>query len=201
MSSDAFSPSLLFDIGYVISPLIGFIPQIYTGNLTYEPLLSILTVVTNILKMFSSRENEIDQRMTYQFIICIGLHLYLLNKRNLTQKRFPVLSFLDDTVLLKNISKIVSLFILILISSLKLIDFLGFSFIFMKLSIGIDILISLLHLKYYGSSETKPKELFLMWILGDLGRLGVMTMKYKCPIECFVSVLIQIAINLYVLLR
>lgn len=205
MSKDASFASLLFDIGYVISPVIGFIPQMYTGNITYEPLLSVLTVTANILKIFSGKVNEIDQRMTYQFIICIGLHIYLLNRRNSVQKKFPSSSIMDsitdNTALLKNFSKIMTLCTLVFIAFLKLFDFLGFSSLFMKFSVVIDILISFFHLKYYGDSENKPKELFFVWIIGDLAKLGLMAMKYKCPIECFASGLVQIIINMYVLVR
>lgn len=193
----------LFDLLYIFSPILAFIPQIRSKNITYDSTLSLLTIFTNILKLFPTK-NSIDTIVMYQFVLCIALHIFLLNIKAKQSKLISLDNqFLSiSNVLLKTkyftqwIVGFVSSFVLIL----KVLEFYGLSEQFLKISIFIDILIAILHVKIYSKDKKKPVELFAFWIVGDLIRLYIMYTLYNYTVEYYLGVFGQLFINSYVLI-
>lgn len=197
--------SSLFDICYILSPVLGFLPQLYSKRISYEPLLSVLSVLANILKIFSSKNTETDPVMLYQFATVAILHLLLLKIRfnQIKLDSSPVTIDLPYSTLLRTkhlgqgaIYAIAAFFIL-----LKIVDSTSIALFFMEIAVAIEVLISILHVRYYTKGNLKPRELFAFWILGDTIKLYLMYIKYeKCPLICYGGILAQIGVNLYVLL-
>lgn len=194
----------LFDLAFILSPVVGFIPQLYTRKITYSSVLSLLTIAASILKLFSSINSSTDIAMTYQFVVCTALHLFLLKTKFEMQKHAPPSG---QTLLLPNIlirarqsSQWLVTGTIGFVILLKALDELHFSFIFMKTAVGIDILISALHISYYSKNETKPRELFAAWIAGDIIKIYLMSQRYSTPIDYYLGAVAQILINAYVLI-
>lgn len=188
----SFINGALFDTLYVFSPVFGFLPQIYSGNITYNPLLCLLTIVASVFKLFSSK----DAVLSYQFAVAIALHLYLLGAKMKNQKDRPLSELANWRAYSRNavLGGIVLLFVL-----LRAFESIGF--IYAKVAVALELSICMLHLKFYTKQgqNGKPKELFVTWVVGDIIRLIVLLKKYDCPVDYVVGVLIQIAINGYVL--
>lgn len=189
----------ILDIGFILGPTIGFFPQIYRGKPTYSPGLSVLTILSCLLKLFSHKPSGFDSVLQYQFCVAILVHVYLI-RLHAQQKGQDIRSFFrlvhSHRWYYKYIVPCAGSFII----SLKLLDFFGLGYLFTPASVVIDLAITFLHLDLYLNQKPKPKELFAAWLAGDIIRLVMMVRKYSTPIEVLFGTLIQIAINLVLLL-
>jgi len=195
------SLAAVFDVGYILSPIVGFLPQIYTRNITYNPIMSLLTIVANLLKIFSRGSGETDTIMLYQFAVCTLLHLLLLTAR-LKQLKSPAatdMPYPNALTRIKHLNQWIVAGVAGLILLLRMLDAAGVAVFFMEIAVAIEIMIALLHIKYYRGAS-KPIELFAVWILGDAIKMYLMYRRYECPVACYMGALAQIGVNLYVLL-
>lgn len=198
----------VFDLAYIFSPVVGFIPQLYRQEITYNASLSVLTILASILKIFSYKDSntstahqdtKASSTMMAQFIICIVLHMHLLNlrfKQDKTPPRNTPVSHL--LARMKNSNRWIVTGVVGIVMILKFFNILPFTSLFMKVAVAIEILIAILHIKYYSDTKSKPVELFMVWIIGDLIKMYLMYMRYTSPLECYLGVVVQILINLYV---
>lgn len=183
----------IFDTAYIFSPTIGFLPQLYSGNITYNSHLSMLTIIANLLKLFSCK----DVTLIYQFVVCIFLHLYLLSL-HAKQSKKPAFTDLETSRMYP--IKHIATGILFFIALLRLVD--SISFLYAKLAVLVETTISILHVKMYTrrAGSCKPHELFVFWIVGDFAKIILMLTKYNAAIEYVLGTFMQILINFYVLL-
>lgn len=192
--------TMLLDIGFVFGPIVGFIPQIYKGVPLYKPELSLLTILSFLLKLFKTNSEELDKILQYQFYVAIFLHIYLIRLHSLKehQQRIKILGlwFYEDAYY----THLVPTLMLLLIS-LKTFDMVGMSSLFVPAATLIDIIIAFLHLDIYSKQESKPRELFIVWLVGDIIRIFLMISKYVTPKIVILGCIVQLVINVYVGLR
>jgi hypothetical protein len=189
----------ILDVGFILGPVVGFIPQIYRGKPTYNPGLSVLTILSSLLKLFSHKSSGFDSILQYQFCVVILVHLYLI-RLHAQQKGQDARSFLGPVHSHRWYHRYVVPLAGLFVASLKLLDFLGLGYLFTPASVVMDLVITLLHLDLYSSKEPRPKELFAVWLVGDAIRLVMMFRKYSTPVEVLFGTLVQIVINLALLL-
>lgn len=189
----------ILDIGFILGPMIGFIPQICKGEPAYNPGLSALTVFSSLLKLFSHRSSSFDLILQYQLCVAILVHFYLI-RLHAQQKGQDVRSFFGLVHSHKWYYKCIVPSSGLFVVSLKLLDFFGLGYLFTPASVVVDLVIAFLHLDLYSANKSKPKELFAVWLVGDSIRLVMMFRKYSAPIEVLFGTLVQMAINLALLL-
>lgn len=188
---------ILIDIGFVFGPIVGFAPQIYKGIPQYRSELSILTIIGCILKLFDNKNAQIDKVLQYQFYTTIIMHIYLIRLHSLKQNQHRINFFgflFYEGVYYTHLMPAMMLFLL----TLKVFDSFGFSYLYMPISTAMDIAISLLHLDIYARGRSKPLELFITWLIGDITKLILLIRKYDTPFWLILGTCIQMIINLIV---
>lgn len=186
----------LFNIGYVFSPAYGFIPQLYSGNVTYNPILSLLTIFSSVLKLFPS-EQKVTGTLQNQFFFCILVHIYLIHKQvpNIKNVSLPVFNAMPySRAIFRYFSATIGSFILLV----AFLNMYGFSSLFLKLSILIEVTISILHVKF---QEKKANFVFFLCILtlGDMLKIFLFLVQFSAPIEIVITTTFQLAVNFYLL--
>lgn len=189
---------IIVDTGFILGPVIGFIPQIYKGKPSYSPELSILTISSSLLKLFSHKTSSFGSILQYQFCIAILVHLYLI--RLYAQQKEQGMMLFGLVISHNRYYRYAMPLGGFLITSLKMLDFFGWGYLFIPISVVIDLIIAFLHLRMYSNQKSKPKELFAVWIVGDSIRLLMMFRKYSAPTEVLIGTFVQMAINLALVL-
>lgn len=183
----------IVNIGFILGPVVGFVPQIYRRRPSYGPELSILTISSTLLKLFSQKTNSFDSILQYQFCVAILVHLYLIRLHGQQKGQNMALFGLVDSHErhYRHMVPLAGLFII----SLKLLDSFGWGYLFISVSVVMDLAIAFLHIRMYSNQKSKPKELFTAWLIGDSIRLLMMLKKYSAPVELLIGTFIQIVIN------
>lgn len=213
----------LFNIAYVFAPACGFLPQIYHGNIDYNPILSLLTIFSSILKLFPSQE-KVSTVIIYQFCFAIILHFYLIRAqmpdstshsfialfKNSNDSKFTQNSSTsankslqkDFLPVFRKIQRYLIIFVLSFIMFLGILDSLSYTYLFMKAALIIEILISLLHIKLIKKKDNL-KILSLVLLFGDIAKTFVLLYKFRLevPSELIIASLAQMFINLYLAIR
>lgn len=184
----------IVNVGFILGPVVGFIPQIYRGKPSYGPELSILTISSTLLKLFSHKTNSFDSILQYQFCVAILVHLYLIRLQAQQKGQNVSLFGLVDSHerYYRHIVLLTGLFVV----SLKMLDFFGWGYLFISISVVVDLAIAFLHLRMYSNQKSKPKELFTAWLAGDSIRLIMMLKEYSAPVELLLGTFVQVAVNL-----
>lgn len=186
-------------LGYIVGPAIGFLPQIYKQEPAYNPALCWLTILSHLLKLFSSGSVKTDKAFKYQFCMVILVHCYIiwLHSRKKGDEKFNLFGIaISQRIFYRHLLE--TLFMIMI--TLKLLEFIGLDFLFAPCSTGINIFVTFLHLEFYRKNKAKPVELFVSWIVGDFIRLFCMLKLFESPLLYIFEVLAQIAINLVILL-
>lgn len=192
--------SFLIDIGFVIGPLLGFIPQIFKNEPKYNPGLSLLTIFSVILKLLSNEKNIFDPVLIYQLLVLGHIHIYMLRMhskmKDLERYNFQGI-IITSNFYYKHLIKLVVVFFVFL----KILSAFGLSYLFSTFSTAIDVTITFFHLNLYATQASKPVELFLFWIVGDFVRIYFLITRYSAPIIMTLSVVAQIIVNLIIVFR
>lgn len=199
-SSHMFLHSLV-DIVYIVSPGLAFLPQIMSGEILFSPLLSLLTVLTSLLKLSHYHYEPYSLALLYQYLFAIILHLYMI--RNYKQP----LRTLELKVFEPNICTRYGLLIYsvtLLAGSFTLLNFVALvhsAYLLAYFACFIELLVTSLQLFIYADGRKKPREVFALWIAGDLARLWMMAFHYNTNVIYVIVVIVQIIMNLYVFIN
>ena len=178
----------IIDILFIASPLFGFIPQIYKNEVTYKPFLSLINIMTAIIKIFDWFYKKYDKVIFIQNFFIIFLHLLLVHNNKIkTVNRY---GFEDNKFfyILKRISALI--FLLFILDNLKL------SFMFNYLALFLDVFTTYAHFIVYREDPQKPIELFAVWILGDFIKIYFNVFVYKTPTLYTLAVFTQLFFDL-----
>jgi len=215
----------LFKVSYVFAPCAGFLPQLYHGKIDYNPILSLLTIFCNILKLFPSQE-KLSTVLIYQFCFSIILHFYLIRAQlktvsindnssiesspknsDLIESNFVLSNFgffsIDVIPRFRKMYKHLIYYVLSFIAIIGVLDRFDYSHLFMKASLLLEIVISLLHIKLI-KTKSNLKILSLVLLIGDLAKATILTYQFnisEVPRELILSALAQFFINLYLYVR
>jgi hypothetical protein len=206
----------LFDAAYVFAPIYGFIPQIYSNSINYNPILSLLTIFANILKLFPSK--NVSSVLIYQFIFCIFVHFYLIRSQitkkatnkdisgNVKERNKNVIenSILEySNQIIPNFRSIYRYIIFSTFSFvilLSVLDNLKYSYLFLKAALLIETAVSILHIKLLDRKRS-IKLLSFVLLLGDCIKTALFYFKFSAPKELIVATLIQLSVNVYLLVQ
>ncbi|KAI5168481.1 hypothetical protein PAEPH01_0169 [Pancytospora epiphaga] len=185
-------------IAYILSPVLGFIPQIYTGKIIFSPMLSLLTIISCIIKFFHYYEARYSVVLLYQFLFIILLHGYLIRNYRLPLRRIELVLFRPE-LYSKHGLGMYCLSVATIVAVLANVFFiLGFGPVFGIVASTLDLMITFIQLLIYKNAIEKPLELFACWVVGDLIKLATMIFIYKAPLIYNISIVAQILLNLHV---
>ncbi|KAM0674357.1 hypothetical protein GVAV_001970 [Gurleya vavrai] len=207
---------MLFYLGnslFIISPCIGYIPQIISGNIVFSPLLSLMLILASISKFYFYQAEQFSKVILAQSFFLIFVQFFLIY--NFTSS----LGFIEEKFYKKIESKRYSFFYLNVF--IVFLAFLGLHSISMinesfyatcgiissviESSVGVmQIFLQRMDKKY--KSEDKepkrrlPKELFICWIVGDILKLYWMY-KLVVPVQITAPIIFQIVIDFVLLFQ
>lgn len=184
---------------YVISPFFGFLPQIWRRDITYSPLLSLLSVISSVIKVFHYQIESFDLFQLYQFLLLVVLHLYLINNYKRPLGRTELRVFSAELYLKHGLMTCAVSIIAMAVATIYVFILMGSGFLLGYIASVLDIGITLLQLAIYKNNVHKPRELFAAWIVGDFIKLGIMIMAFEMPYIYIAATVLQIVINSYVL--
>lgn len=193
--------ALLFNIFFVLSPLLAFLSQILSNNILYSPLLSLLSALSCFIKIFQYRISQYDIVLLYQFVTVLLLHAYLLSNYRLPLRQIELKVFLPALYARHGL---VSTALILTVGALTCLNFLylvGMGYLFGTIATLLDVFITFLQLLIYKDSPVKPTDSFVVWLAGDSLRLYLLLLVYKSPIEYSLATVAQMAMNGYVLYR
>ncbi|KAK6089546.1 hypothetical protein P3W45_001428 [Vairimorpha bombi] len=196
---------LMYTILFIFSPIVGFIPQIYTNQILFPELLSALTIVANILKIYHFRTKSFFSVIPMQGAFIILLHsclmyynksTYSITEEKIT-KRLRISSKQLFVVYIGLIS-ITSHFVGLVLNTYEFCGLLSLVF-----EVSVNFIQLLIEKQNKGIlDETKKrrsqKELYLVWIVGDICRILFM-MSVETPKVYTAASFIQLAIDGYLL--
>ncbi|TBU11929.1 hypothetical protein CWI38_0975p0020 [Hamiltosporidium tvaerminnensis] len=203
----------LINFFFIFFPIVGYLPQIITLQSVFPPLLSTITIIANLLKIFYYKVNKYEKPILYQSFVVIGVHsflLYFYNKK---------LSYLEEKIFKhKNLNRIYQKYGLFTLNMI-LITFIALTlncFCFINgmenlfigcgfLSLTFESLVGVIQIVINKVDNKKlpigikkqrcGKELFFCWFFGDLSRF-VWMIWLKSPVLLVLSVVFQIGIDL-----
>lgn len=184
---------------YISSPAVAFAPQIWRGAILFSPLLSLLTIISNIVKIFHFQTEHYSIVLLYQFILLVMLHFYLIHNYRLPLQHIERRIFRPEVCLKHGLMSVSAALVAGAVTCVYIMLLFGYGFVFGRLASALDVFITFLQLIIYKNTNNKPSELFATWIVGDLVKLLMMTIIYKAPIAYNVSIVIQLLMNAYVL--
>lgn len=220
--------TLLGNTIFIVSPCLGFIPQLVKKQITFAPLLSTALILANLFKIMylstfnTTYEDTLSKdtiisstpwTIIFQSIFLVVFHFFLLfyNKKDLSilEERIFINKYTAKAY--RNYGLFGLLFTLIFTSMVgygilaymvrSLVWLSCPAFLVLECSIGLLQLAILETDSFYSLNKTVfPKELFLMWALGDLLKLAWLIRIEGEGIICL-SVAFQIIIGLAVVLR
>ncbi len=190
----------LVDIFYILSPVFAFIPQICRNKIVYSPLLSILSIISSIVKIMHYRVEEYNITLLYQFIVGLVVHAYLIRHYSIPLRRFENIFFRG--VLMKQ--GLFSCAVILVMGFILVCNFFymfNYGHLFGDLACILDVLTTFLQLLIYSSSKEKPKEAFVVWLIGDVIKIAMLIFFYKSPIEYTIACGLQLAMNCFTLFK
>ncbi|ADM12669.1 uncharacterized protein Eint_111700 [Encephalitozoon intestinalis ATCC 50506] len=199
---------------FVVSPIVGYVPQILARDILLSPLISTFFIMTNILKIFHYSFERYSQFLLAQYVFTIILHVFLIaiNKRPLSTYEAKILGNRTMRVIYRRYGPKGSVLgiICVFVFSINLYGTLYGSYEHCgRFSSVLEIAVNLFQLvlereeKTFESpkKETKrsPKEVYFCWIIGDVIKIWLMS-SIKAPIVFVGTIAIQIFINLFLIL-
>jgi hypothetical protein len=194
-------PESLLNVLYIVCPTVGFLPQIWTRKILFSPLLSLLIIFCNILKVFHYNYKQFNIVILYQSIMLIGLHFYLIKNYNSPLSPLELRVFTPKMYMKHGLLKCALAFIISFVFMINFINIFGLGYVFGNFACVFDLFITALQLVIYKNNENKPLELFVIWVIGDIAKALSMLLVYKAPLEYVVTVVLQMAMNIIVILQ
>jgi hypothetical protein len=198
------------DILFVLSPVLGYLPQIISRRVVVSPILCTLFILSNILKIFHHIEDKYSSVLLVQSIFVILLHFVLVHFN-----RNPLSSV--EAIVFKNritrqmyrkygLQGCVAGIVGICILTIHMAGTVAHSYSGCGLtSSAIELLVNLM--QFYFERENKkmieqkgvgnrsPVELYVCWSLGDAVRVWYLR-SLNAPLVYIVTVGIQVVIDL-----
>lgn len=199
---------------FIVSPVIGFIPQFITRNIVFSPLLSLMLITSALLRFYYRRIEYFSNILIYQSIVVIATQSLLVYNFKYTlgsvEKKFYGLLYRNKKYgifmanLLVVLSVIITLNLLCVFNSMTVFHIFGVMSIVLESSVGLMQLLMRRADKEVRIVEDEfrrlPKELFVCWIVGDLGKLYWMY-DLDSPKMFIVPVVFQIGIDFLLMLE
>ncbi|WUR04843.1 putative transporter [Vairimorpha necatrix] len=200
---------IFFSVLFCVSPIVGFIPQILTQKIIFPELLSSLTIIANILKIFHFREkSSLSSVIPLQGIFTIILHSCLLyfNKSlySVTEEKIMKKLKITNKQLYFSYILLVAVSTHLIGSFIRSFEFCGLLSLIFEVSVNsIQLLIEKQNKEVIIETTKKvrsQKELYLVWIVGDICRIFFM-ISVDTPYVYSVASLIQLGIDGYLLYK
>jgi hypothetical protein len=191
----------ILDLLYILSPSVAFVPQIYRGRIIFSPLLSLVSIVSAVVKVLQYHENPYSIVLLYQSIVIIVLHFYLVANYKYPLKKLEMRIFWPS--LYHRCGLVLSTAALVLgcTGFINLISIFRIGKMFGILTGLLDTLATFLQVFIYRNEKDKPLFLFFAWIVGDVVKICMMVKKYETPIEYILTICGQISLNIFVLIN
>lgn len=207
---------LFGDFIFITAPSLGFLPQLIRKDIIFAPILSTILIVANVFKIMYLKISLFSWEIFLQSVFLIFFHFILL-----TFSKREKLSILEERIFINKYTEksykrygLFSLIFSLVITTGVTFALLGFFmteyifyiscplFIVLECSVGIVQLLILETESRFSLNKINvfPKELFLMWALGDLLKLAWMIKIGGGTLLCL-SVAFQIIVDLAVVFR
>ncbi|EQB60658.1 udp-glucose pyrophosphorylase [Vairimorpha apis BRL 01] len=196
----------IFSVLFTISPIIGFLPQIYTRNIIFPEILSLFTIMSNMLKLFHFSNRSLFCIIPIQGVFVIFLHSYLIffNKSSYSlfeEKLMKKFKMSSKKIYCAYIG-LMFIFIHLFGKIYKSYEFCGVLSLCFEVSVNIIQLILEKYNENLNINEQKKntlqKQLYLVWVIGDLCRILFM-LSIITPWIYIVASFIQLIIDVYLL--
>lgn len=203
-----------FNALFIISPAIGFVPQILSHDILFPEILSVLSILANVLKLLHYSSDPFSPLIALQAIFIIVLHCYLIhfNPSNYSSIENNIFSMFKLKKLNKrygNKAVYMGLITTLLITLHFLgylvgsLGFCGVLSLFVELSINIlQVIIEndRKEILVLDGSKIKrsPKELYLFWMIGDIVKIWYMS-KVIIPKVYILTAGLQLLLDGYLL--
>ncbi|EJW02323.1 hypothetical protein EDEG_00300 [Edhazardia aedis USNM 41457] len=207
---------LLINTLFVISPVIGFIPQLWTRNIVFSPVLSLMLIFSSIFKFFYFRVENFSKTILYQAAVVLITQLALIYNYkhrlgNLETKIYNSrMLFLNKLhkkygLFLLNLAVAISIYVGIstlasfVVNEIAVYDFCGYASMIMESFVGVmQLVIKRMDknnaIDEFDEEKRLPKELFLSWIIGDIAKLYYMHAK-ETPLRLTLPIYFQIMVD------
>lgn len=206
--------SPLLQAVFIVSPAIGYVPQLVTGDILFPPLVSAFFIMSSILKLFHYSAENYPLTLFLQYVFVIVLHVYLIvmNGRPLSSYESRMFKNRTTGFLYRRYGMkgcmlgAICVFVLV-------IHMLGTMYGSYGLCGGmssmLEVSINLFQLmvereertshEYKDRSKRSPKELYLCWVVGDVIKIWFM-LKMETPMIFVGTVVTQILIDVLLIL-
>lgn len=206
--------SFPLDALFVISPVIGYIPQLVARDILFSPLTSMFFVMSNILKLFHYNAEKYPMTLFLQSVFVIVLHMSLvfMNDKPLGTYEAKVFEGRTTRIIYKNygVRGCVLGMLCAFIFSVNLFGIVYGSYkpcgaisSVLELSVNFFQLIAEKEEKKNkdcskNGARRSPKELYLCWIIGDIAKIWFM-LNIETPLVFVGTVFSQVFIDLFLL--
>lgn len=188
---------------YILSPTLGYAPQIFKGKILFSPLLSFMIVLSSIFRIIHCKIDKLEYMYTLQALLTIGVHstlifMYKEELSNYEHNLFRVGYYYKSKGIFYSYLQLFSTAIMTLLfvnyfSSALLLSVCITGNILLESSVG---LVQLILNKFDKRSNKKelPKELFFFWVVGDICKT-VLLIYTQAKKEIILSVVFQLIVN------
>ncbi|ORD97560.1 hypothetical protein HERIO_572 [Hepatospora eriocheir] len=185
----------LLEASMVLGPVICFIPQIYRKEIVYNPILSLLIILSSLIKLFIFSSDSLKSTVLLHNLSLILLHTYLLKLNKKVSLSVEIKKF---KLKLKyfNLLIITTMFSLIFLYFVSMIHK---RFIFDPMSATLDCCIAFLQYIFYRDDARKPIEMFLIGLFGNIIKLILFAFVVKIRVYLLISVLLQVFFDISIL--
>lgn len=204
--------SMLMDAIFVVSPAIGYIPQLVTRDILFSPLISTFFIMAGVLKLFHYNAERYAPTLLLQTVFGIVLHclLILMNKRPLGKYESKAFGN-KTTMLLYRRYGLKGPVLGILCAFVLGINVLGVLYgsyglcggLASALEVGVNLFQLMMEREEKrsagGKKRRSPKELYVCWIVGDIVKIWFM-LRINTPMIFVGTVVAQIVIDVFLLL-
>jgi len=206
--------TLLVHTGFVFSPAIAYVPQILSRDILISPLISMLFIMSNILKLFHYCFRKYDDLVLAQHAFAILLHLCLImmSRRPLGGFETKMLGSGATRMLFRSYGAKGSVIGILIMFALS-VNLLGMTYrsyehcgmLSSVFEIGINLLQLVLERReakagsMKGEAKRSPKEVYLCWILGDIVKIWFFW-GLDVPLTFIVTIMVQILIDIFLVL-
>lgn len=197
------------NIVFIISPAIGYIPQLVTNNVVFSPLLSLILILSGLMRILYYQVEKYSLPILLQTFVLIITQLLLIYRfryrLGVIEEKFYNTCKIEKyttkhAIFTINAIVITTIFFLCHLLGYLVGGFYRFCIIIgaiLESSVGVlQIYFKRVDKKYLigGEKRRMPKELFACWIVGDLAK-AVWMYKLDTKRIFFVPIIFQIIVD------
>ncbi|RVD90846.1 putative transporter [Tubulinosema ratisbonensis] len=188
---------------YVLSPMLGYAPQIFKKKILFSPLLSFMVVLSSMFRLIHCKIDKLEYMYSFQALLAITVHTTLIymykdELSNYEHNFFRVGYYYRTKGVFYSYlqlfsTALMSLLLVNYFSSELLLSLCITGNILLESSVG---LAQLLLYKFDKKSNKRPlpKELFFFWVVGDICKT-VLLIYTQAKKEIILSVVFQLVVN------